>query len=77
MNKEGPKPIHGHRTGGKKSSEYATWSGLRGRCNNPRNKRYKYYGGRGIKVCLEIDTTPPTCINNHSLANISTHNIKY
>ena len=24
---------------------------MRERCNNPRNQRYKDYGGRGIKVC--------------------------
>jgi hypothetical protein len=24
---------------------------MNGRCNNPNNPRYKYYGGRGIKVC--------------------------
>jgi len=33
------------------SSEYATWVMLRTRCNNPNNKAYKNYGGRGIKVC--------------------------
>jgi hypothetical protein len=26
---------------------------MRGRCNNPRNAAFKYYGGRGIKVCDE------------------------
>lgn len=30
---------------------YAAWSGLLDRCRNPRNKRYRDYGGRGIKVC--------------------------
>jgi hypothetical protein len=24
---------------------------MRNRCNNPNNKSYKYYGGRGIEVC--------------------------
>lgn len=27
------------------------WCGLRQRCLNPTNKRYAYYGGRGIGVC--------------------------
>jgi hypothetical protein len=30
---------------------YDTWQGMKKRCNNPNNDNYKYYGGRGIKVC--------------------------
>ena len=33
------------------SSEYRAWTGMRIRCNNPNNRDYKNYGGRGIKVC--------------------------
>ena len=29
---------------------------MRERCNNPHNKRYNCYGGRGIKVCEEWDS---------------------
>lgn len=29
--------------------EYATWKHLRQRCLNPKDKVYRYYGGRGIK----------------------------
>lgn len=32
---------------------YEIWSALKSRCNNPNNKRYNKYGGRGIKVCDE------------------------
>ena len=32
---------------------YATWSGVIQRCNNPKHKRYKDYGARGITVCEE------------------------
>jgi hypothetical protein len=32
---------------------YAVLLGMRGRCNNPNNKAYPNYGGRGIKVCQE------------------------
>ena len=35
---------------------YAVWASLRQRCNNPSDKSYKYYGGRGIKVCKEWDS---------------------
>jgi hypothetical protein len=34
-----------------KSPEYKAWVGLRNRCQNPRNKAYWLYGGRGIGVC--------------------------
>ena len=30
---------------------YRTWSDFCSRCNNPSHQNYKYYGGRGIKVC--------------------------
>ena len=33
------------------SSEYGCWIGMRQRCTNPRNKNFKNYGGRGIKIC--------------------------
>jgi hypothetical protein len=33
------------------SKEYSCWTSMRGRCLNPKNKRYKDYGGRGIIIC--------------------------
>lgn len=35
------------------SSEYRIWRGMRSRCENPANKAYPRYGGRGIAVCPE------------------------
>ena len=32
---------------------YKTWEGMLQRCNNPKIKAYKNYGGRGIIVCVE------------------------
>lgn len=32
---------------------YKTWLGIKQRCNNSNNPRYKDYGERGIKVCDE------------------------
>jgi hypothetical protein len=32
--------------------EYQAWSGMVQRCCNPRNKDWRYYGGRGIRVCM-------------------------
>ena len=33
------------------TSEYNTWSGLKGRCLNENNGKFGRYGGRGITVC--------------------------
>ncbi len=37
--------------GGSSLPEYIIWKTMRSRCNNPRNRKFKDYGGRGIKVC--------------------------
>lgn len=34
-----------------KTRVYRIWSGMRNRCFNRNNKRFPYYGGRGISVC--------------------------
>lgn len=39
------------RKDGKRTKIYDIWLGMKQRCNNPNNKAYKNYGGRGIKVC--------------------------
>lgn len=36
-----------------KTPEYRVWIDMKQRCLNINNKRYKDYGGRGIKVCDE------------------------
>lgn len=36
-----------------KTKLYWVWQSMKARCNNENNKRYKHYGGRGIKVCEE------------------------
>lgn len=30
---------------------YYSWAGMKSRCLNPKDSRFKDYGGRGIKVC--------------------------
>lgn len=32
---------------------YVIWKGIKERCNNKNAYNYKYYGGRGIKICDE------------------------
>ncbi len=42
---------HGHMRGGKPSPEYSSWLAMIVRCTKSRHRFWKYYGGRGIKVC--------------------------
>jgi hypothetical protein len=34
------------------TAEHIIWNGMRQRCGDPNCAIYKYYGGRGIKVCI-------------------------
>lgn len=45
--------VHGQ--GGSKL--YKVWSAMRGRCANPKATGYSRYGGRGISVCAEWDSS--------------------
>jgi len=38
---------------------YHIWYGIRKRCNNESDRVYKYYGGRGIKICSEWNKSYP------------------
>lgn len=40
----------------KRTKSYRAWIGMRGRCNNPNNDAFMYYGGRGISVCASWDS---------------------
>jgi hypothetical protein len=42
---------HGGAVGGRHTREYKSWCHMRDRCNNPQNRSFKDYGGRGIEVC--------------------------
>ncbi len=57
-NRQLPKIKHGAflKKNKKKHKLYQVWDSMRQRCNNPNNKHYKNYGGRGIKVCKEWET---------------------
>mgnify|MGYP004683691869 CR=1 FL=1 len=49
------------------SKLHQTWSNMRYRCNNPRCKSYKDYGGRGITICEEWESYE--AFRDWSLAN--------
>lgn len=40
----------------KKSGFRGIYGSMKNRCNNPNSKDYKYYGGRGIRVCDKWQT---------------------
>lgn len=45
-----------HTTHNKSDTRLHTiWRGMRSRCTNEHDSRYRYYGARGIKVCNEWD----------------------
>ena len=44
---------HGHTITGNKTRTYNTWRAMKQRCLSKNRDNYKYYGGRGIKVCKE------------------------
>lgn len=61
-----------------KTRVYNIWEKMRARCSNKKNPKYKYYGGKGIKVCerwsdfrnfFEDMGHPPS--NQHSLDRIN------
>ncbi len=33
------------------TNDYQDWKSMKNRCTHPSHQSYKYYGGRGIKVC--------------------------
>lgn len=42
---------HGLTPKGRWAPEYHSWLAMRRRCHEPSNIGWKYYGGRGIRVC--------------------------
>ncbi len=60
-----PRKFHGM----KYHKLYARWTMMRQRCNNPKSKDYKHYGGRGISICDEFDFFPNYAKYIESLSN--------
>jgi len=42
-----------HGRGERLARLYIIWASMKYRCQNPNNRQYKWYGGKGIKVCDE------------------------
>lgn len=43
---------HGHNVGGRATPTLVSWRAMMQRCYDPNKSNYRYYGGRGISVCL-------------------------
>jgi hypothetical protein len=44
-----------YKHGGKGTALYVAWKKMRQRCNNPNDPKFRRYGARGIKICIEWD----------------------
>lgn len=60
--------------------EFTCWRAMHGRCSNPRNKSYRLYGGRGVRVCerwhdfrLFLDDMGPRPTLAHSIDRIDSN----
>lgn len=42
---------YGYKHGGSGTRLYNIWSNMKSRCKNPNETAYRWYGGKGIKVC--------------------------
>lgn len=49
--KRGGPTTHGCTANGITTPEYRLWYGMKDRCYNRKAKKFKHYGGRGIRVC--------------------------
>lgn len=69
---------HGCSSGGRQTSEYTIWKGIVSRCENPKERCYKHYGGRGVIMCERwrsnfsnfLEDVGPRPSNKHSLDRI-------
>lgn len=44
--------FHGHaKKHGQRTSTYSIWQNIKGRCLNPKDTTFKFYGAKGIQVC--------------------------
>ena len=54
LNRDGAKKAnyrHGHSRQGQVTREFTSWKKMRGRIDNPNQKWYHLYGGRGLRYC--------------------------
>lgn len=55
--------------------EYGIWHGMKDRCYNPNRREYKWYGGKGVRVCERWIKSPATFIQDMGIAPTPKHTI--
>lgn len=58
------------------SKEYVSWIHMKGRCLNPKNLKYKDYGGRGIRVCDAWSSSYETFLSDMGRAPTNSHTVE-
>lgn len=62
--RETAKRTHGAKSGGTMTPTYRVWLGIKSRCTRPKHKDYKNWGGRGITVCPEWNSSFETFLRD-------------
>lgn len=67
---------HGHNREGLRTKEYRAWAHINQRCNNPEDRSYGRYGGRGIRVAPEWQADFATFLRDMGHAPSAAHTIE-
>lgn len=67
--------VHGQARMGRRTPEYECWVDLIQRCTNSKNPRFKYYGGRGIRVSAKWRASFPAFLADVGPRPSSSHSI--
>lgn len=59
-----------------KTPEYTIWGGIKNRCNNPKDKDYDKYGGRGISMSSEWENSFSTFMRDMGTRTSKTHTVE-
>jgi len=54
---------HGYAADGRLDPAYRVYCGIKARCEQPSFQHYRYYGGRGIKMCAEWRRNPQAFVD--------------